>query len=86
LWRKTESFGCKYVEETCQSVEDKKALEILESTTKRTGDRYETGLLWKEKDVTLPNNRVVAEKQLFSLEKRLARNEKLATAYRDTIE
>ena len=28
---KTESFGCKYVEETSRSVEDKKALEILES-------------------------------------------------------
>ena len=86
LWWKTESFGCKYAEETSRSVEDKKAFEILESTTKHTGDRYETALLWKEDDVTLPNNRVVAEKQLFSLERRLARNEELATAYRDTIE
>jgi hypothetical protein len=85
-WWKTESFGCKYAEETSRSVEDKKALEILESTTKHTGDRYETGLLWKEKDVTLPNNRVVAEKQLFSLGRKLARNEELVTAYRDTIE
>ena len=86
LWWKTESFGCKYAEETSRSVEDKKALEILESTTKHTGDRYETALLWKEDDVTLPKNRVVAEKQFFSLERRLARNEELATAYRDTIE
>jgi hypothetical protein len=86
LWWKTESFGCKYAEETSRSVEDKKALEILKSTTKHTGDRYETALLWKEDDVTLPNNRVVAKKQLFSLERRLVRNEELATAYRDTIE
>ena len=86
LWWKTDSFVCKYAEETSRSVEDKKALEIIESTTKHTGDRYETALLWKEDDVTLPNNRVVAEKQLFSLERRLARNEELATAYRDTIE
>jgi hypothetical protein len=86
LWWKTESFGCKYAEETSRSVEDKKALEIVESTTKHIGDRYETALLWKEDDVTLPNNRVVAEKQLFSLERRLVRNEELATAYRDTIE
>jgi hypothetical protein len=50
LWWKTESFGCKYGEETSRSVEDKKALEILESTTKHTGNRYETALLWKEDD------------------------------------
>ncbi len=86
LWWKTESFGWKYAGETSRSVEDKKALEILESTTKHTGERYETALLWKEDDITLPNNRIVAEKQLFSLERRLARNEELASAYRDTIE
>ena len=74
------------MEETSRSVEDKNALEILKSTTKHTGERYETALLWKEDDITLPNNRVVAEKQLFSLERRLAQNEGLASAYRDTIE
>jgi hypothetical protein len=43
LWWKTESFGCKYSEETSQSVEDKKTLEILESTSKHTGDHQMTG-------------------------------------------
>ena len=84
-WWKTESFGCKFAEVTSRSVEDKQALATLQSTTRKVGDRYQTGLLWKDPNSKLPNNRVVAEKQLYSLEKRLSRNPSLARAYRDTI-
>ena len=84
-WWKTESFGCKFAEETPRSVEDKKALATLESTTQKVGDRYETGLLWRDLNSQLPNNRVVAEKQLYSLERRLSRDPTLARAYRDSI-
>lgn len=48
-------------------------------------DRYQSGLLWKDTNTTLPNNRLVAEKQLRSLEKRFDKNEDLALAYQETI-
>ncbi|CAB4029064.1 Hypothetical predicted protein [Paramuricea clavata] len=34
-WWKMESFGCKYAEELPRAIKDKRALEILESTTKK---------------------------------------------------
>jgi hypothetical protein len=77
-WWKTESFGCKYAEELPRTIEDKQALEILESTTKKVDGRYQSGLLWKEVNATLPNNRVVTEKQLLALEKRLDKDKHLA--------
>ena len=84
-WWKTEFFGCKYAGETTRSVEDKQAFEILEATTSKVGDRYETGLLWKDAATKLPNNRVVAERQLRSLERRLSMDNELARAYTKTI-
>ena len=73
-WWKTESFGCKYDGQVSRSVEDHAAIQILESTTQKVGDRYETGLLWKDPTTKLPNNRSVAESHLRSLERRLAKN------------
>ena len=85
-WWQTESFGCKYAQETTRSIEDKQALEILAATTCKVGNRYETGLLWKNAATKLPNNRVVAEKQLLSLEKRLSKDKELFGAYKKTID
>ena len=85
-WWETESFGCRFAEETVRTIEDKRALEILESMTKKIGDRYQSGLLWKDTNTTLPNNHLVAEKQLRSLEKRFDKNENLALAYQETID
>ena len=61
-WWRTDSFGTKYQRETPRSGEDKKAVQILEDTVRHVGDRYEAGLLWKEKDVALPDNRDLAER------------------------
>jgi hypothetical protein len=55
---KTESFGCKYAKELPRNVEDKRVLEIIESTTKKVDNRYQSGLLWKEVNATLSNNRM----------------------------
>ena len=84
-WWELESFGCKFAKETPRSVEDKQALAILQSTTRKVGDRYQTSLFWKDPNPQLPNNRVVAEKQFYSLEKRLAHDPGLTRTYRDTI-
>ena len=41
---------------TGKSKEEKRALSILEETTKDNGERYEVGFLWAEDELTLPNN------------------------------
>ena len=50
-WWKTEAFGTKYTEAPRRSKQDEAALDIFSRTTKRAGERYETGLLWKSPDV-----------------------------------
>jgi len=38
------------------TIEDQKALQIMEKTTVKIGDRWETGLLWRDEDIKLPNS------------------------------
>ncbi|XP_055538219.1 uncharacterized protein LOC129725877 [Wyeomyia smithii] len=57
-----------------ESNEDRRAREILETTTKRNGERFETGLLWRRDDVCLPESFDMAMKRLRSLEARINRN------------
>lgn len=52
----TEDFGVKAPSEPILSDADKRAYSILESTTKRLGNRFETGLLWKRDDIFLPDS------------------------------
>ena len=59
--------------------DEKRALNILQNTISFKEGKYETGLLWKEYRVNLPNNRQLAVQRLQSSEKRLARNEELKT-------
>ena len=41
---------------TGKSEEEKRALSILEKTTKHNGERYKVGLLWAEDEPSLSNN------------------------------
>ena len=60
-WWETECFATKYNDEVSLSAEDRRALSSLEVNTKKKEDgRYETGLLWKDSDVSLPDNRSAA--------------------------
>ncbi|XP_055604358.1 uncharacterized protein LOC129752608 [Uranotaenia lowii] len=60
-----------------QTEEDNRALAILEKTTKRVGDRFETGLLWAQDDVVLPDSYGMAKRRLECLERRMYRDERL---------
>lgn len=65
---------------------DSKAIALMEKTTRPLPDgRWETGLLWRNPEVTLPNNRQCALKRLQSLERKLAADENLAAAYTDKM-
>ena len=51
------------------SVEDKRALEIMHKTVKKVDGHYLIGLLWKDDEPKLPNNREMALKRLLSLKR-----------------
>ena len=67
------------------SANDRRAENILQSTTTKVGDRYQISLLWKP-NVDLPKNRWVAERQLRTLEQRLQKDPTLKEQYKKTID
>ncbi|XP_055622057.1 uncharacterized protein LOC129765672 [Toxorhynchites rutilus septentrionalis] len=60
-----------------ESVEDRRAKEILEKTTVSVGDRFETGLLWKEDDPSFPDSYPMAVKRMQSMERHLQKDAEL---------
>ncbi|XP_041450173.1 uncharacterized protein LOC121404578 [Drosophila obscura] len=56
-------------------------MKILQETTKRTGQRFQTGLLWKEDDTSLPNSYNMALKRLVKIERKMRRDANFAQAY-----
>ena len=54
-------------------MEDMRAVETLQRTTRLSDGRYETDLLWRNEDVRLPNHRCEAERRTQG-EKRCFRN------------
>ena len=65
--------------------DEKRALNILQNTILLKKGKYETGLLWREDKVNLPNNRQLEVQRLQSLERKLARNEDLKTKFHKTV-
>ncbi|XP_022798022.1 uncharacterized protein LOC111336233, partial [Stylophora pistillata] len=81
----------KLADPTC-SIEDKRALSLMEKTTFKNAneDAYESGLLWREEEPSLPNNYEMAKKRLQSLEKKFEScpevRERYAKSIQDDIE
>ncbi|XP_065084732.1 uncharacterized protein LOC135706971 [Ochlerotatus camptorhynchus] len=59
------------------SEEDKRCARILETTTKRVGERFESGLLWKYDNFEFPDSYPMAVKRLQCLESRMAKDPSL---------
>lgn len=67
------------------SVEDSQAAMVFTNTIKKHEDgHYEVGLPWKE-DPVFPDNRVLAELRLRSLERRFSKQPQLREGYRSII-
>ncbi|XP_017479935.1 PREDICTED: uncharacterized protein LOC108369353 isoform X2 [Rhagoletis zephyria] len=64
----SDSFGTNVSSVNLES-EDEHARLILDTTTKRVGKHYETGLLWKTFPPKLPHSKIMAEKRLLSVER-----------------
>ena len=80
-----ESYGTSMVADK-RSREDKQlAVEILNSTVKFNGDRYDVGLLWHGNQSALSNNFASALGQLGGLKRRLDNDTPLKTKYSETI-
>uniref|UniRef100_A0A182XPH2 Peptidase aspartic putative domain-containing protein n=1 Tax=Anopheles quadriannulatus TaxID=34691 RepID=A0A182XPH2_ANOQN len=59
--------------------DERRALTILETTTVRIANRFESGLLWKTANVELPTSLSVLRRRLECLERRMERDPKLKT-------
>lgn len=68
-----ESLGVRDVEHK-ESAMDIRARNLLERTTSRKGERFETGLLWKEDNIVLPSSRTQAERRFLALENKFRRD------------
>ena len=84
-WWTTEAFGTKFDYTQPISQEDKRAIEIMENSTRKIGSRYETGLLWKNDGVSLPDNKGMALRRLESLERSLLQKPEKAEAYQKIL-
>ena len=67
------------------SQEDRRALEMLEASCHKDGDRYVIGLPWKRDPSLLPDNYLLAEKRLGTLERSLSRNPERAELYTKAV-
>ena len=83
---KTEAFGVKVIEEKLHSKEDKQAETILEKTSQRVEDRWETGLLWREATPNLPKSKNMAFKRLEGIERKMDKDSEYAALYCDKID
>ena len=67
------------------SNDEQRAMDILESTTRNVNRRYEVGLLWRENNFAIPNNRPIALQRLFSNERRFKSDPDYAQKYAKII-
>lgn len=82
----TENFGVSVLNNLPKSADEKRALEILETTTVRVGPRFQTGLLWRNDDTQLPDSRSMAMRRLRNVEDKMARDSTYAAMYKENIE
>ena len=76
-FEKVESIG------KVMSVEDLKALNIMENTVCKRGGHYQVGMLWRSENPWLPNNIEMAKARLRSLHRKLLRDKDLHKKYSD---
>ena len=81
-----ESYGTVKQSLKSMSVEDRKAMEIIENTISKVNGHYQTGLFWKQENSHLLCNRAAAEARLYHLKKRFSRDPNLEAKYRAVIE
>ncbi|XP_065361898.1 uncharacterized protein LOC135955477 [Calliphora vicina] len=69
-----------------ESDEDVRAKRILNESTRKVGDRFQTGLLWKYDEVSFPNSYSMALKRLEGIEKKMKRDPVFSKAYKEVMQ
>ncbi|XP_062716216.1 uncharacterized protein LOC134291880 [Aedes albopictus] len=80
-----DNTGVTHTSSHLESEEDQRSKMLLQTTTKRIGNAFETGLLWKADDVRFPNSYRMAYKRLCSLERRLNQDSMLYERVRQQV-
>lgn len=81
-----DSMGIAKPNKLILSQEDQRAQMLLESFTRPTNRRYESGLLWKYDQVRLPNSEAMARRRWICLENRMNKNPTMAEALKQKIQ
>ena len=68
------------------SVEDRESLNNMKNSVCLVNGHYSVGMLWKNKDPWLPDNRRMAEVRLQSLKRKMKRDQKFHRNYRDFMD
>lgn len=63
------------------SIEDKHCLEMLNQSIRRVNDKFESGLLWANENVILPESKSTALRRLQCLEKKMDRDKNYGNLY-----
>ncbi|XP_065090559.1 uncharacterized protein LOC135711619 [Ochlerotatus camptorhynchus] len=80
-----DSLGLVKSEKALLSVEDERAVSLLQSLTRRKDDRYESGLLWRFDDARLPDSRSMALRRFQCLKKRMEKDPQLSNTLQAKI-
>ena len=80
-----ETYGTKENDSSLLLMQDQRAIRILEETVSKEKDKYKVGLLWKNDNVELPYNRIVAMNRFNSLEKKFKRDPDIENKYKEII-
>ena len=71
-----ENYGLAGDSSVCMSVEDKKALAIMEQSFKLDQGHYQVALPWRQYPLFLPYNQPMAEQRLQGLKRRFPKDQK----------
>lgn len=82
----SEEFGVRTPQTIIESDDDIRARSILHRTTKRIGDRFEVGLLWRRDNIVLPPSYDMALRRLVNVEARMRREPAYAEQYVNQIQ
>ena len=84
FWSK-ESYGTSHKLPYPMSMVERKIAVSMEESTAMKGNKYCVKMLWKDKELVLPNNRDVAKKRLLQLLKRLRAQPDIFKLYSENI-
>lgn len=81
----TDSFGVKKTEHITESDEDTRARLLLQSTTTRLGNRYQSGLLWRSDEIVLPDSFGMARNRLSTILRKMRHDHEYERLYKQQI-